>query len=139
MSTRVPRFKAKIQGGKPRMPEAVRNNFDLYCNNFEDGTEVWIVIRKYDPKKPRSLEANNYYWGVVVEILRHYCGYEKDEMHDALGMMFRVIEPVDKIPTIQGTSDMDSPTFWDYIERVRRWAATDLGVYIPDPNETEPG
>jgi hypothetical protein len=38
--------------------------------------------------------------------------------------------------TIPGTTRrMKKDEFSDYCERIKRWAAQDLNVYIPDPNE----
>jgi hypothetical protein len=44
-------------------------------------------------------------------------------------------EPISGIPTVVSTSRLDTEQFFRYCEAIRTWAAVDLGVYIPDPNE----
>ena len=112
-------------------PEAWKNT--LY--SFK-GKRVKIVIKPIAGENIRSLDANAYYWGVVIEILRMDFGYEKEEMHDALGLMFRR-DYTKEMPTIIRTSTMSSKKFWDYIERVRTWAAVEYQMVIPDPNKVE--
>ena len=104
-----------------------------------NGKRVKVVIKEFKAgDNIRSITANSYYWGIVVEILRHEFGYEKLEMHDALGLMFR--QDWSKVPpTIIKTSTMSSRDFWDYINRVQIWASTEYGLYIPDPNKVEWG
>jgi hypothetical protein len=105
--------------------------------SFKEGDNLKVIIKPFKTGDSiRSVRANAYYWGVVIDILRLEFGYEKEEMHDALGLMFR--RSVDEfLPTIQKTSDMNSREFWEYIERVRRWAAMEYNITIPDPNKAE--
>jgi hypothetical protein len=43
----------------------------------------WTI--KIEPyKKPRSNDANAYWWGVVVTHLAEHCGYTPEEMHESL-------------------------------------------------------
>ena len=55
-------------------------------------------------------------------------------MHDAIKVKFM---PVERVGLIAGksTAHLTTIEFVDLIERVQRWAAQDLGCYIPDPNE----
>ncbi len=88
-------------------------------------------------KRTRSMQANAYYWGVVLKILGDELGYTPDEMHEAMKVKFRSrICPTTDL-TIVASTKTDSPDFWVYVEDIRRWAATwpSGGIYIPDPNE----
>jgi hypothetical protein len=97
--------------------------------------KVKIIIKPFKAGDSiRSMDANAYYWGVVIEILRQEFGYEKEEMHDALGLMFRR-DFTKAVPTIINTSTMSSADFWEYISRIRTWAAVDYNITIPDPNK----
>lgn len=96
------------------------------------GTEI------VQPKKARrSLAANAYYWGVVLKILGDELGYEPDEMHEAMKLKFRSRVCPSTGLTIVKSTRTGSPDFWEYVEQIRRWAATwpAGGIYIPDPNE----
>ena len=40
-----------------------------------------------------------------------------------------------KPDTVRSTTKLNTQEFEEYLETVKRWAATDLQLYIPDPNE----
>ena len=110
-----------------------------YVAAMKDGQTVKVTVKPFKAgDRIRSIEANAYYWAVVIEYLRQEFGYEKEEMHDALGIHFRR-DFSDQLQRIVRTSTMASEEFWEYIERVRRWAATEYNIYIPDPNQVEFG
>jgi len=125
------KFAAKVDGYglKFTQPDAWANTLQSY-----KGKTVRVVIKPVGEDNIRSLDANAYYWGVVVEIIRNDLGYEREEMHDALGFMFRM-DYKGPMPTVKRTSTMSSQEFWDYIERIRRWYATEYQGFIPDPNK----
>ena len=134
----IPKFHGEIgPDGKVHLDGVYQNRYADYLAGFKTGDKVCVTLAKSGEKQARSDLQNNYYWAVVVEITRQYCGYEKDEMHDAFGMMFRKMEPVRGFPTIQSTKTMTTVEFEDYVETCRRFAATELGLYIPKPNEVE--
>lgn len=87
-------------------------------------------------KKKRSLNENNYYWGVVIEILSEYTGYTPQEMHDALRFKFlRDKSERDLLPRMKSTAGLTTDEFEDYLSQIRIWAAQDLACPIPLPNE----
>lgn len=98
------------------------------------GKHIEIVLRKRRTK--RSSQANRYYFGVVVKHLAEYCGYDPQEMHEALAMRFLRIEdcPITGAPRRKRTPETDSSEFADYVDHCIRLAA-ELGVVIPQPHE----
>lgn len=54
--------------------------------------------------------------------MAEHCGYEPEEMHDAL---------------VRSTAKLNTAEMTEYIEQCRRLAA-EMSIYIPDPNETDP-
>jgi hypothetical protein len=136
----VPKFHGEIGAdGKVHLHEVYKNRLKIYMEGFPPGTQVYVTVDRAGKKQARSDLQNNYYWGVVIEITRLFCGYEKDEMHDAFGMLFRKMEAVTGIPTIRSTTSMSTLEFNEYIEQCRRFAAQELSLYIPDPNEVITG
>jgi hypothetical protein len=98
------------------------------------GKRVELVVRKQRAR--RSNEANRYYWGVVVAVIADHLGYDRDECHEALAWHFlRAGEDGEKLPRRQSTASLDTGAFSEYVERVKRWAAEELGIYVPDANE----
>lgn len=98
------------------------------------GKHVELILRKRKTK--RSSQANRYYFGVVVKLFAEHCGYEPDEMHEALAMRFLRIEdcPITGAPRRKRTPDTDSQEFAEYVDRCIRLAA-EHGVVIPDPQQ----
>jgi hypothetical protein len=134
----IQKFSGEIKDGRAHVSMSNRDRFDSYIQNeFKEGDRIWISVGRLSDKKIRSVEANNYYWGVVVHMLSLETGYEKDEMHEALKLKFLQWEPLEGIPTTVSTSKLSSDQFAEYVERIKRWAAIDLGVYIPSPNDLD--
>lgn len=101
------------------------------------GKPVDVVIRAH--RSTRSGQANRYYWGVVVALIAEHCGYDPDDMHEALAMKFLRIEdcPVTGAPRRTRTPKTNTKEFAEYVDGCVRFAAQELGVIIPAPNEIE--
>ena len=63
------------------------------------------------------------------------CNEEITGIHEELKRMF--LPKIGKLNIVKSTSSLNTAEFTDYIENIRLWAAQELGVYIPDPNEAE--
>lgn len=129
-----PIFYGKVENGKLTLenPEQFRS----YAYSFKG--DIQMTIEK--KRKSRSLNQNNYYWGVVIPLLCEYCGYTPEEMHEAVKIKFLITYPEVKNipPTIRSTTDLSTVEFEELMARIRMWAAIELGVNIPQPNECEP-
>lgn len=127
----IPVFHGKIEGSIViwDTPEKVRE----YLKGLE-GKRIDITVKR--ERSQRSINQNNYYFGVVCKVLGDYFGYEVDDMHEALKLKFLQVGPCD-VPTIKSTTKLNTSEFEDYLERIRRWAATEYSVVVPLPNEAE--
>lgn len=119
-----------------------RRRFDEAVSRLDDRWDYEIAVRRLYAN--RSQQANRFYWGVVVAVLSEYTGFTPDEMHDWLKMKFipKKLAVCDGNGEVQGefvmggsTRKMNTAQFTDYIETIRAWAASELDVQIPDPNE----
>jgi len=99
------------------------------------GQPVEVIVRKV--RSQRSGKQNRYYWPVVVGLLAEHCGYTPEEMHEALKWKFLRTEVDSPLPTVRSTTSLSTVEFEEYQEQIRIWASSDLGVYIPLPNEVE--
>ena len=101
------------------------------------GKAVEVVVRR--PKSQRSDPQNRYYWSVLVAMIADYCGYTTDEAHEALKWQFlrRPADVVGAPDTVRSTTSLSTAEFADYCERIRTWAAVDMGLAIPDPGRVE--
>lgn len=97
-----------------------------------------VVVKIERPSSSRSAQANRYYWGVVLALIAEHTGYEQDELHEYFKKRFNpaTVALGEAEETIGGsTAKLDTTAFHDYVERIRRFAETELDVRIPDPNE----
>lgn len=141
MKQPVPIFEGDIVLGKLKLQNHVKSAIARWCSTFVSGSHVEIVIRKHRDK--RTDLQNQYYWGVVIKILSNHFGYEPEEMHEELKLMFNPIQSkIDPNRKIGGsTTKMNTVEFYvdqdSYVERIARWAASEYGVYIPPPKKME--
>ena len=73
----------------------------------------------------RTHAQNKYYFKCIVIPLGKHLGYQKYEMHEILKERF----------IIKTTKELDKQEFNQYCEEIRAWAAVDLGLHLPAPNE----
>ena len=95
---------------------------DQFTNDLYKFNGDVVLTLKQLPKK-KTNRQNNYYRGVVIKVLSKHLGYTHNEMHKALKLYFR----------IKSTKTLSQDDFQDYIDKIIRWAAMDLGVVIRDP------
>lgn len=103
-----------------------------------DGEQITLVFEKYFEKRYRSLQQNNYYWGVVVATFQDYTGYTKEETHEVLGKAFLTYEKVSpktgrKAVFVKSTTDLDTKEFEEYMQKCRELGMK-YGLNIPEPN-----
>lgn len=127
----VPIFLATIQGGKMSLHQ--RDRLSRYLSTLKAGLYELTIKRRI---KTRSLAQNNYLWGVVYELVSCETGMSPEEVHNFCKMAF-LKKRVGKWVTLGSTANLSTLDFSDYVERVRAWAGSELGVVIPDPGEIE--
>lgn len=99
-----------------------------------------VEVTAENRRKNRSGEQNAYYWAVVVKMIAEHCGYRTPEevqgVHEELRRKF--LPGTGPMQVRPSTAALSTEEFSDYIEQVRQWAAEELSIYIPDPNEVTP-
>jgi hypothetical protein len=113
-----------------------RRHFDEAMRRFPDGV---VGVRFEVIREKRSSAQNRYWHGVVIPLFAEHCGYEFDEMKDALALELLPKEVVDmktgEVRIVPGhTSEQNTKQFKELIERAQRLGAT-MGIDIPDPGE----
>lgn len=68
---------------------------------------------------------------MVLDIISQELGYDVEEAHDILKLKFL------KHTGKTSTTGLTTLEFKNYLERIQRWAAQELGCSIPDPNEKD--
>lgn len=97
-----------------------------------DGRYVWKMPEK--ERLTRSNQQNRYYHGVICKLVADHTGYSPDETHQILAEMFLSYEK-DGRTFVTSTTKLKTVKFEAYMEQCRRWAAMELQVYVPMPNE----
>jgi len=99
------------------------------------------VIKIASYRKKRSVNQNEYYWGVVLKYLAFEAGYTADEMHELMKRKFLAYQKTNQktgeIETFSGeTKGLNTEHFEEYLEKVRTFAFDFYDCLIPLPNET---
>jgi hypothetical protein len=126
----TPLFPATIQNGQIQFEH--KPSFDFHLHSLE-GKRVTVTVEK--EKRKRSNQQNKYYWGVVLQLIAEHTGEDPENIHEALKAHFAPKHVVGNIVIPSATRYLDTIDFSLFIEKVRRWAAEELNINIPDPNE----
>lgn len=119
-----------------------RAAMDSIIAELPEGLELQMEITRL--RATRSQQANRYYWGVVLKALSELTGYTPEDLHDLMKAKFIPKElaittgngeVVDSFVLGGSTRQLDTKEFYEYVERIRLWANTTLGLAIPEPNE----
>jgi phage protein U len=119
-----------------------RRLFDQLVAQLDERWTLEVVVKRL--RANRSIQANRYYWGVVLATLSAHTGYTVDELHDLMKMKFipKHLALLDGNGDVQGafvlggsTRQMTTKEFADYIEAVRQFAGAELDCYIPDAGD----
>ena len=121
----------------------IKDNKDkIMLIEYMKGLESDYQVEVKKQRNTRSVNANKYYWKCIVQPLANELGYLTDEMHETLKVKFNsefemitVNEMTTGIQKVKSTTQMDTKAFDTYMERIRVWAAIDLGIRLRMPNE----
>ena len=101
------------------------------------GPQVKVTFER--PTVIRSRASNRYMWGAVYKAIAEHSGHEEEELRELFKDMFlgRRFIKVGQIEREVGksTADLNQVEFGQYLEKVIAFAATELGIAIPGPNE----
>lgn len=131
---------AKVKEGKLFLRN--RRDFDRLVAQMPETWELEVFVQRR--RATRSIQANAYYWGVVLQGLSEHTGYTADELHDICKAMFlpKRLALNNGNGEVKGefviggsTRSLNTNEFYEYVERVRQWASETLDCYIPDPGE----
>ena len=132
--------------------ELVRGNAIRALQSAVIGGDEIMVVRIEPEEKKRSAQQNKYLWGVVYKtIVDNDPGYFVNDAVDSLRKTARLSTaevvhefckarflPSADLPGLQitvapSTAKLPRKEFQDYVESIRRWAADELQVFVPDP------
>lgn len=104
---------------------------------LHEGKDIKITIAR---GRARSTPQNKYYWGVVIPMvwqglvdLGNDC--DDEDVHEYLKERFGKRKVMQNYTIAESTTKMSTVEFEEYLERIKRFAAVDLCVNIPDPED----
>jgi hypothetical protein len=109
---------------------------------MKDGSVV-VRVTLATPHAIRSVKLNRYYRGHVLRLMAEHTGDDPDVLHLQMCAMFltRTTQLIDKrtgevrdVQIVGRTSKLDSEDFWEFILKVRLFAAEFMQVETHDPD-----
>ena len=113
-----------------------RDHMIRWIQSMQPGTYV-VSLKKLRNK--RSSAQNRYLHGCLIPLFAEHCGYDFDDMKDALALELLPKEVIDvktgEVKIVPGhTSQLTTKEFEEFCERARRLGDS-MGIYVPEPNE----
>ena len=112
------KFAGKIKQGKLTLDDNL--GFRDYLYLIEG--DVHLEIKPAE--KVRSPQQNAYY-RVIIRILSNELGYTEQEMHETIKDKY----------DIGSTKQLSVDEFTEFIEIIKRWAVTDMGIVLPNARQ----
>lgn len=98
--------------------------------------KAWVVVIE-DEKMRRTDAQNRTLWNYHKH-LSEYTGYSKDDIHEIITEKFCPAKERrigGEVVMVKRTSNLDRMEFKEMMERYHAWAATDLGINLPHPDD----
>ena len=132
------KYRGTISNGAfvPEDPDSYAN----YLRSFPDKAAVESIVRK--ERREKSNQQNRYYRGVVVPCIGDalgYQAYEYDQVHAIIQAKFLIYLDDNGLPFVRSTrlQDWTTAEWEEKLEEIKRWAAEEVGIVIPDPNAVD--
>lgn len=128
-------FLAKAKGGTLNFYQGER--YHNYLQTLDGDIEVSFK----DYKGSRSDRQRRYYWAVIVDMIAEKIGQSREETNEFIKWWFnpKMIDLPNGEQVRIGSSIESEPI--DRVEEIyssiRQWAGTELGLFIPLPNEED--
>lgn len=116
--------------------QAIRERAVAFLNQLDLSKPWQLVVTPL--KRNRSLQQNNLYWG-WLGIVAQDTGNSTDDIHEWL--KHRFLAP--SFVTVNGetqeirrsTTKLNTKEMSDYMTQVEAWAASELGIILPRPED----
>lgn len=103
---------------------------------FDKG-QTYEVSYKRKIRK-RSVPQNRLYW-LWLSCIADETGHDSEDLHRVFAGKYLTCDVIEvmgeKVRKIPSTTTLSTQTFTEYIEKIRIYAATELGLTLPDPED----
>jgi hypothetical protein len=138
---RIPVFHASVtEDGRMQLEASEARMRRNYLTRLA-GKRVDVIVRVH--RSRRSLDQNAWWWGVGLPVIAAALGYDR---HEHAALHYALIEEcfgttfdprIGRTVPNARSSQLDTKQFSEFMEWVVRWAATEHGIVVPLPNESE--
>lgn len=100
------------------------------------GKEVEVTIKEKGTL--RSVHQNAWLWGIAYKMICDETDQAKESIHALLTSMFLKEDywfKEQRYEIVRSTTDLTTKEFTRYMAQVQQWAAEELNLDIPSPNE----
>jgi len=122
-----------VEGGRLKPSPQQQATIGTFLRTRE-GKAVEVKFAR--PTTSRSLRQNRYYWGAVIGAIAESTGNSPEDLHLVLKEMFLprkfITLGAKEVEVRKTTHDLTTEEFTLYLEAVRAWAASELGITMPD-------
>lgn len=130
----------RVEGGKVKLRDV--RTFNGALAQLPDGEYLLTIDKAH---ATRSLQANAFYWGVVIESIARHTEQPAGDIHEYCKQHFlpKRLALADKNGEIHddgtviggSTTKLNKIEFYEYCEQIRQWALDFLGLDIPTPDQ----
>lgn len=122
----------KFKVTKPQDKRAVM----AYLDKLPEGKTYNVTIVRH--RERRTMDQNRLLW-LWVNCISDETGQDKDDLHEYfkqkfLGFDTKTLWGVQVFKSVS-TASLDTLQFTQYLERIRAFAAAELGIELPDPQD----
>jgi hypothetical protein len=122
-----------VEGGRLKPSPGQQATIGTFLRTRE-GKAVEVKFAR--PTTSRSQRQNRFYWGVVLTAIAESTGNSTEDIHvvlrDRLLPRKFITLGSKEVEVRKTTTDLTTEEFTLYLEAVRAWAATELGITMPD-------
>lgn len=110
-----------------------------YVEKLPEGKQYTVKIKL--KRKQRSTDQNRLYW-MWLKCIMDETGEHKDRLHEFFKQYFLGADEQWAFGKYQvfvprSTTELDTKQMSDYLERVQQFAATELGIVLPNPEDLQ--
>lgn len=107
-----------------------------YLDRLPEGKTYNVTIVRH--RERRTVDQNRLLW-LWVNCISDETGQDKDDLHEYfkqkfLGFDTKTLWGVQVFKSVS-TASLDTLQFTQYLERIRAFAAAELGIELPDPQD----
>ena len=122
-----------VEGGRLKPSPGQQATIGTFLRTRE-GKAVEVKFAR--PTTSRSQRQNRFYWGVVLTAIAESTGNSTEDIHvvlrDRLLPRKFITLGSKEVEVRKTTTDLTTEEFTLYLEAVRAWAASELGITMPD-------